>query len=280
MSWKHVYQPSKTYRVDERICKHVSHQPAVTTVTTVHSQGQARVESIEESTTNSFVSPQNPNDICRQFDSLRDRLGKVSIPEYFKVNDSVSIPEYFKVNDSPMGVKQESKPCLKVISKTARHAETGLKVLANITSPDNETSDGSYYLTATQAQDLFTVFASQATFLQSDYATLVVRSTFNAETSRIFKQFENNSSAFNESSLRNIRIATELSSISDRQQTKRGNFQSQSVRFKIHTRFIRGINKSFSHATEETGSTSMTFLSVWRTTVADFPTVFSHGSEP
>ena len=121
MSWKHVYQPSKTYRVDERICKHVSHQPAVTTVTTVHSQGQARVESIEESTTNSFVSPQNPNDICRQFDSLRDRLGKVSIPENFKVNDS------------PMGVKQESKPCLKVISKTARHAETGLKVLANIT---------------------------------------------------------------------------------------------------------------------------------------------------
>ena len=233
MSWKHVYQPSKTYRVDERICKHVSHQPAVTTVTTVHSQGQARVESIEESTTTSFVSPQNPNDICRQFDSLRDRLGKVSIPENFKVNDS------------PMGIKQESKPCLKVISKTARHAETGLKVLANITSPDNETSDGSYYLTATQAQDLFTVFASQATFLQSEYATLVVRSTFNAETSHIFKQSENNSSAFTESLLRNIRIATELSSISDRQQTKRGNFQSQSVRFKIHTRFIRGINKGF-----------------------------------
>ena len=83
-----------------------------------------------------------------------------------------------------MSIKQESKPCSKVIAKTARHAETGLKV--NITSPDNETSDGSYYLTATQAQDLFTVFTSESTFLQSEYATLVVRSTFNAETSRIF----------------------------------------------------------------------------------------------
>ena len=273
MSWKHVYQPSKTYRVDERICKHVSHQPAVTTVTTVHSQGQARVESIEESTTTSFVSPQNPNDICRQFDSLRDRLGKVSIPEYFKVNDSVSIPEYFKVNDSPMGVKQES---LKVISKTARHAETGLKVLANITSPDNETSDGSYYLTATQAQDLFTVFASQATFLQSEYATLVVRSTFNAETSRIFKQFENNSSAFTESLLRNVRIAAELSSISDRQQSHRGTGSFN--RNHRGSRFIRGRNRGFPHY-RGNGVTSMTFLSGHqRTTVADFTTFFPHGS--
>ena len=215
--------------ISTRESEHGSHQPAETPVPTAPSQGQARIETIEESTTNSFASPQIPNDICRQFDSIRDRLGKVSIPENYKVNDS------------PIGIKQESKPCLKIISKTARHAETGLKVLANITSPDNETSDGSFYLTATQAQELFTVFASQSVFLQSEYAALVVRSTFNAETSRIFKQFENNSSAFTESSLRNVRIAAELSTISDRQQNHRGSYN----RGQRGSRFFRGRNRGF-----------------------------------
>ena len=234
MSWKHVYHPSKKLDLSTRESANTS---AISRQWQRSQRFTLRVKpaskTLRESTTNSFVSPQNPNDICRQFDSLRDRLGKVSIPENFKVNDS------------PMGIKQESKPCLKVISKTARHAETGLKVLANITSPDNETSDGSYYLTATQAQDLFTVFASQATFLQSEYATLVVRSTFNAETSRIFKQFENNSSAFTESSLRNVRIAAELSSISDRQQSHRGTGSFN--RNHRGSRFIRGRNRGFSH---------------------------------
>ena len=67
--------------ISTRESEQVSHQPAETAVPNAHSQGQARVKTIKVSTTNSFVSPQNPNDICRQFDSLRDRLGKVSIPE-------------------------------------------------------------------------------------------------------------------------------------------------------------------------------------------------------
>ena len=108
-------------------------------------------------------------------------------------------------------IKQELKPYLKVISKTARHAETGLKVLAGITAPDNETQDGSFYVSAAQAQDLMTIFTSQTAFLQSEYSSLVVKSTFNADTSRIFRQFETNSTAFTESALRNARLAAELS---------------------------------------------------------------------
>ena len=193
-----------------------AHQPADTDINvdldqqTSNSQGQARV-AVNEDSSRPTVSPQIPNDIGRQFDAIRDKVSRIPIPDNFKLNES------------PVGIKQELKPSLKIISKTARHSETGLKLLREITSPDNETDDGSFYLTASQAQDLFTVFASQSIFLQSEYTSLVVKSTFNAETSRIFRSFENNSSAFTESSLRNVRIAAELSAISERQvSTSRG----------------------------------------------------------
>ncbi|GFR84553.1 reverse transcriptase [Elysia marginata] len=65
-------------------------------------------------------------------------------------------------------------------------------------------------------QGLFLTFASQINFLQSKYASLVVNSTFNAETSRLFRSFENNSAAFNDSSLRNVRVAAELAALSKR----------------------------------------------------------------
>ena len=179
-----------------------------------------------ESTASSTASPLIPHDLGRKFDSIRERLSRVSIPDDFKLNES------------PAGIKQELKPCLKVISKTARHSETGLKLLATITDPDNEIGNGSFNLTTAQAQDLFTVFASQSQFLQSEYTSLVVKSTFNAETSRIFRSFENNSSAFTESSLRNVRIAAELSAFSDRHQNQRNTSRGQR-----NQRFFRGARR-------------------------------------
>ena len=205
---------------------HPARQPV--DIDTSNSQGQTRVATNEES--NSTASPPLPSDICRQFDSIRDKLSRTSIPDNYKLNDS------------PVGIKQEFKPSLKIISKTARHSETGLKLLANITSPNNETEDGSFYLTASQAQELFTVFASQSVFLQSEYTSLVVKSTFNAETSRIFRSFENNSCAFTESSLRNVRIAAELSAISDRHQQ---GFNRGGASRGRGSRFFRGARRGF-----------------------------------
>ncbi len=180
----------------------------------------------------SSASPPITSDICRQFDALRERLSKVSIPPAYKLNEQAT------------GIKQESKPCLKVISKTARHAETGLKLLSIISSTDNELPDGAFKLSAEQTQDLFTIFASQQKFLQAEYTSLVVKSTFNAETSRIFRSFENNSSVFSEQSLRNVRIAAELSAISDRQNSQRGGFRNRGS-FNSFSRFGRAGRRNF-----------------------------------
>ena len=194
-------------------------------------QGEARFNFAEEST--NAASPQVHSDIGRQFDAIREKYSKTQLPSNYKLNDT------------PAGIKQDQKPCLKIISRSARHAETGLKIIAGITAPENEFADGSFHLTSSQAQELYTIFASQATFLQSEYTSLVVKSTFSAETSRIFRSFENNSSAFNESSLRNVRIAAELSAIAERNQGNPRGAQSQSYRGQRAARPFRAHGRGF-----------------------------------
>ena len=127
-------------------------------------------------------------DIQRQFESLRDRLSRIQIPTYCKVNDSA------------VGIKSECKPTLKVITKSARFAETGLRVLPALQGPHQ----GQYTLTENDLQSFYTIFYAQVNYLQSEYSNLAVRSTFDDETGRLFRSFENNTQAILQRSLTNV----------------------------------------------------------------------------
>ena len=141
-------------------------------------------------------------DIQKKFDSLKDSLAKVQLP-----------PEC-KVNESQQGIKADCKPPLKIITKTARFAETGLKIISQLNAQDSESE--LYTLTAADIEKLYIIFQAQINYLQSEYSGLVVRSTFDEETSRLFRAFQNNSQAFSERSLTNVRLAAELTSMSSR----------------------------------------------------------------
>ncbi|GFO29463.1 reverse transcriptase [Plakobranchus ocellatus] len=143
-------------------------------------------------------------DILKDFERLRDSLVRIPVPNNFKVNDTTT------------GIKQDCRGTLSVLSKCARFAETGLKVLTTL--PD-ERHSSSVSIQRDDLESIFVVFAAQINFLQSEYAGLVVKSTFNDETSRIFRSFENNASSFSRQSLQNVRIAAELASIHGRTNT-------------------------------------------------------------
>ncbi|GFR86020.1 hypothetical protein ElyMa_004189400 [Elysia marginata] len=101
--------------------------------------------------------------------------------DFGRVRDSVTrihVPNNYKINDNSVGIKQDCKPALKVISKCARYAETGLKIMSQI--PDNENSE-TVIVQKDDLEKLFIVFAAQCTFLRSEYASLVVRLIFNEE---------------------------------------------------------------------------------------------------
>lgn len=142
-------------------------------------------------------------DVHRDFESLRDSHSRVTLPSHLKVNDSTR------------GIKNEFKPTLNILSKCARYAETGLKVLGSNPAPDTEL-----------LEKLFTVLSAQISFLQAEYSNLVVRSTFNEETSRLFRSFENNTGAFSQTALNNVRIAAELASYTNQTSQQRQSSRS------------------------------------------------------
>jgi hypothetical protein len=103
-----------------------------------------------------------------------------------------------------------------VVSKCGRFAETGLKLYAQcLKSPRNQLEDG-LKLSEDDLQRLFCVFMGQISYLRGEYASLVVTSSFDSETARYFRQFENNQATFERRSLQNIRIAADLSNITSR----------------------------------------------------------------
>ena len=150
-----------------------------------------------------------------------DSSAAVELGQYFdRVRDSlqrVQLPADCKLFDSQVGIKQECKATLKVISKCGRFAETGLKLYGQwISSGTRDTQGGGMCLSEDDLQRMFYVLLGQVYFLRSEYASLVVASNFDQNTTRYFRQFENNQGAFGERSLNNIRVAAELSNLTNR----------------------------------------------------------------
>ncbi|GFO02318.1 hypothetical protein PoB_002882300 [Plakobranchus ocellatus] len=139
-------------------------------------------------------------DIQHDFERIRDSL--VRIP----------VPTGLKVSDSSVGIKQECRPALKILSKCARYGETGLKILSQIVDEPGETIN----VKKSDLDSIFVTLAAEVNFLQSEFAALVVKSTFNEDTSRIFRSFENNQGSFSETSLQNVRVAAELAAAQSR----------------------------------------------------------------
>ena len=99
-------------------------------------------------------------DHLKEFDQIRERLAKVSLP-----ND-------LKVNDNSNGIKAESRPALKVVSKSARFAETNLKQLSLISS---KIQNGIVTVSEQEIETLFTINAANVEFSQAEYANIVVK---------------------------------------------------------------------------------------------------------
>ena len=66
------------------------------------------------------------HDVNKEFEVIRDSVARISLPPWLKVHDTQA------------GIKQEHKQTLKVISKTARYTETGLKLLSTFKKEDDK----------------------------------------------------------------------------------------------------------------------------------------------
>ena len=129
-------------------------------------------------------------DVLREYEAIRDKYQKVLLP-----------PE-FKVLDSRQGIKKSEQTALNILSKSARFTETALKIL----------KDCGDRILLTGAEDLLNVLAAHISVLKSEYAGLVVQSTFDEKVSKLYKTLDNNAATFSTNQIQAIRSAVELES--------------------------------------------------------------------
>ena len=91
------------------------------------------------------------SDVQKEFESIRDSVAKITLPPWLKVHDTQT------------GIKQENKPALKILSKSARYTETGLKLLSTFQKSENNT----FILTEEDIGALYTTLPAESYYLQS-----------------------------------------------------------------------------------------------------------------
>ena len=161
------------------------------------------------------LAPLDAAEIQRDFEIIRDSLQRVRLPNNLRVFDSKS------------GIKKDCQPTLYVISRCARYTETAIKQLSVILNAQ----ESGQHITSDQLRTLFTVLQAQTSFLQGEYASLIVKSSFDNNTAALFKCLEGNSGSFNERSMSNLRRAAEITGAANRaQQGNRSQASTSSYR--------------------------------------------------
>ena len=121
------------------------------------------------------------HDIHKEFESIKESVSRIALPPWLKIHDT------------QVGIKQEHKAALKILSKCARFTETGLKLISTFAKEEN----GTFSLSKEDIGALYTTLTAQAYYLQAEYSSLVVKSSFEDETSRLYKSLENNKELIN-----------------------------------------------------------------------------------
>lgn len=115
-----------------------------------------------------------------------------------------------------------------MISQCARYTEVAIKQLNVLVS----THESGQPIPNDQLRTLFTILQAHISYLQAEYAGLIVKSNFDNSTASIFKVLEGNSGAFNERSMSNLHRAAEISGTANRaqQNNNRGSGQFSNYR--------------------------------------------------
>ena len=137
-------------------------------------------------------------------------------------------PEFVVKTQTRQGINRENQPCFNVVARSAKYAETSLKLLSQIPDPIQDNCK--------PIQDLIKVQVAQIKYLQEELAQVVVSSQFDANTSRLFRNLQKNTSVLDSESLTVLRSAVELSAASGRGSGSNHNNHSQSGNYRNNYR--------------------------------------------
>ena len=114
----------------------------------------------------------------------------------------IKLPSSLQVPTDKTGVRRSDQPLLNLITKVAKYAETGLKIIQTPLHSD----------TSAKLQDLLTTLSALVQLLQEEHAAVVVQGTFDDNVAKFFRTLQR-SSGFNQEALENLRAAASIASV-------------------------------------------------------------------
>ena len=152
-----------------------------------------------------------PIDVITAYNAIKAAHGQVKLPA------SLTIPT------DKTGVNKKDHQVLNLLTKCAKFAETGLKI---IQSPVSDTSS--------KLQDILTVLTALVITLQEEHAAIVVQGTFDENVARFFRSLQRTNN-FSPEALENLRAAASIASVyrprRGQSSSGRGAYQGQGQRF-------------------------------------------------
>lgn len=109
------------------------------------------------------------------------------------------LPPEIRLNVDRTGIKREDQPRFNLIASVSKYPETILKILASDVDKD------------TQLEQIFTIAIAQQRYLQDEYSSVLVNSSFNSQTARFFRTLQKNTSSFPAQALANLQAAATIS---------------------------------------------------------------------
>ncbi len=115
-------------------------------------------------------------------------------------HQQIKLPSSLIVPTDKTGINKKDQPVVNLLTKSAKFAETGLKI---IQSPSSDSD--------TKVQEILTVLTAFVITLQEEHAAIVVEGTFDNGVARFFRSLQRTNN-FTPEALENLRAAASIAS--------------------------------------------------------------------
>jgi hypothetical protein len=142
--------------------------------------------------------------------------------EFWAVKDSLSkiqLDPSLKLNEVTLGISKKDKPVQKIVQKTSRYLETGLKLCQlALADQENQANDACKYI-----EQIYLVLQAGIQANQQEYQSLMVQGQFDDDTARVFRILQQNSNAFSKEAVDQLELAAKISTMNTSSQGNNNN---------------------------------------------------------
>ena len=179
---------------------------ALDKILTSISELSSRIQAIEvKSEQDSIAQVQPPPSLSNPAPATADEHAvEVDIHTAFSAiraaHQQIKLPSSLIVPTDKTGINKKDQPVINLLTKSAKFAETGLKIIQSPSSGSD-----------TKVQELLTVLTSFVITLQEEHAAIVVQGTFDDGVARFFRSLQRTNN-FTPEALENLRAAASIAS--------------------------------------------------------------------